>query len=108
MNEHVCGDDCTEHKFVSRKEFRKVILPKVGDIINNCVVVYVHDTKMWFSALGKANIGDTIEMDNRLFKVSYIRPTGDRWNANFIGFKNNPEIPDAPTEETDRAVKLID
>ncbi len=96
--------------FKNRKELRQSFLPKIGDIVNECKVMYVHDGKFQFSAEGSIlpPVGTEIDIDGKMYMVDFVNPLKKRYNAIFKGFKNNV-IEEAPIneEEMDELVKVI-
>lgn len=98
---------------MSRRNFRKMIIPKIGDEVK-CEsgsfgkITYVNDGKLRITAIGQAKMDEIIALDMRLFKVDRVEDK--KWNATFIGFKNNPEVPITPAPDSgdEAAVKVLD
>jgi hypothetical protein len=108
---HVHSPSCghTPKYGISKKAFCKYIMPEINDKIKDGQVTYVHSTGLWFSATGKATLNEQIEIENKLFQVDRIRPTGDQYSAKFIGFKANPASPKVPEvkSEEESVLKVI-
>lgn len=96
----------TTKTVISRKAFRTLIMPKVGDKLpSGDNIIYVHQTGMWFSVIGTAVMDTKIELDDKMFQVTRIN--GNKYSCNFIGFKDNPVAPEAPETNNDEVIKVI-
>lgn len=94
----------------SKKDFRIMILPKVGDMLGNKYkVIYVHDTKMRFTAKADElpTAGYHMVMDGRVFQVEYVNEAKKQFNATFIGFEKVADQK-APEPETANIAKIVE
>lgn len=98
----------TQESLPTRKQMKQMLLPKIGDIINDCRVIYVHSGLFRFTAEGMnlPKIGTMFESDGRIFEVDNINQEKKRFNCSFKGFKQNP-IEEAPVEVDENLVKMI-
>ena len=80
----------------SRKDFKKNVMPQVGDMIeNDDKVYYINYGKFRFTAGGQPEMSKVFDLGGRLFKVVSLDPSKKRFNADFIGFKEA----EAPTRD---------
>lgn len=95
----------------SRKKMRKGLLPSINDNVVGVdgaagVVTYVNNgDKMRFTAVGHATMDEMIEIETRLFQVN--RVADGKFNASFVGIKQNPDAVPAPEVE-EEVIKVID
>jgi hypothetical protein len=100
---------------ISRKKFKAMLMPKVGDMLcdNLFRVEYTNAGQFRFIASYRTVppvAGHRIKIDDRLFEINRLNVVDKRFGAKFIGFDEPPieAIPDAPEpEEDDSLVKLI-
>ena len=95
--------------FPSRKAFRKAVLPPVGLKIGDCKIIYVHETKLRFTASGLTLPGPSqyISIGSAVFQVEYVDNDKHRFSAGFIGFEKPAEL-EQPKSDTSEITKLID
>jgi hypothetical protein len=98
--------------FVSRKQFKKVVMPNVGDIlVEQFKVEYVNYGKLKFSMSYKTfppKRGEILKIKDRLFEIDYFDASKKRVGATFKGFDEPTKpIPDAPDVDIEDTVKLI-
>ena len=113
MNEHIhgpdCGHDLSQNRMPSRKQMRQIMLPAVGDVVENGRVIYVNNGKFRFTVEITSGmlpvIGAQMESIGRIYEVERVDLEKKRYNAVFKGFSENPI--DAPTEEDEDIVKVI-
>lgn len=97
---------------ISRKEFRKRLMPPVGTILANMFrVEYINYGSLWMSvsyASTPPRGGDVMRIEDRLFKIDSINASKRRFVMKFQGFDEpvNP-VPDAPEIDNEETVKLI-
>jgi hypothetical protein len=95
--------------FPSRKSFRKMILPVVGEKIGQrWKVIYAHGTKLRFTATGPdiPQPSQHISIDGKVFMVDYVDEVRQRFNAQFVGFEKTGEPMESPRD--DNVAKIID
>lgn len=110
------GSDQTQKEpkhTVSRKKFKQLLMPSVGDILCEGLfrVEYVNYGKFWFSSSYRTivpEIGAHIKIEDRMFKITNVNPTKRTFTSTFQGFEEKQPTPieDAPIEE-EETVKLI-
>lgn len=95
--------------FPSRKAFRRAVLPPVGLKIGDCKVIYVHETKLRFTAMGTIlpEPSQHISIGGAVFQVEYVDNDKHRFSAGFIGFEK-PVEEKQPKNDTSEITKLID
>jgi hypothetical protein len=98
---------------ISRKKFKEMVLPKVGDVLCEGLfrVEYVNSGKFRFSSSYRTivpEIGAHIKIEDRIFEIFSVDTLKKKFNSVFKGFEEKPSvaIPDAPTEE-EETLKLI-
>lgn len=97
---------------ISRKQFKKMMMPNVGDILCDSLfrVLYCNTGKFWFTASYNnviPDIGSQIKIEDRIFEITRVIKESKRFNAVFKGFDEKvQEVPEAPVEDQE-TVKLI-
>lgn len=93
----------------SRSEMRALLLPKVGDFVENYRIIYTNNGKIRFTAnIGNnevPEIGKRFIDQGRIYEVSWLDDEKGRFTAEFKGFEQNT-IPDAPQVEEEDLVRL--
>jgi len=92
----------------TRKAMKEMLMPQIGEMIDNHKVTYINYGQFRFSAVSVQLpvLGDKLESNGRIYEVERIDPAKGQFNAVFKGFKENPVV-EAPVEIEDDLVKVI-
>ncbi|HRR48558.1 MAG TPA: hypothetical protein P5293_01070 [Bacteroidales bacterium] len=87
---------------ISRKQFRKAVMPVTGTQIGSYKIDYVNYAQLRFTAKASKipDLGEIIEWMGRKYIVNHIIKD-DRFSAQFCGFVENPVVGEGDKQLTD-------
>jgi hypothetical protein len=112
MNQLTIPKETDGKTLVSRKKFRKIVMPNVGDVIaEQFRVEYINYGKLKFSMSYRTfppKNGEILKIGDKLFEIDYLDADKKRVGASFKGFDEPAKpVPDAPEVDIEDTVKLI-